>query len=113
MSLNIKVRLLQLFCHIMSVIGIVYIIQSQEYYWILVSLISWFVLGHVCTIITLHRLLTHRSFETYAWLETTLSFLSTYSTVGPSISWVALHRMHHANADKVYLEPNLNEMLLV
>ena len=102
MSLNIKVRLLQLFCHIMSVIGIVYIIQSQEYYWILVSLISWFVLGHVCTIITLHRLLTHRSFETYVWLETTLSFLSTYSTVGPSISWVALHRMHHANADKVY-----------
>jgi len=102
MSLNIKVRFLQLACHILSIVGIGYIVYSEAYYWIIVSVVSWLILGHICTIVTLHRLLTHRSFETYPWLERSLSFLSTYSTVGPTISWVALHRMHHANGDKIY-----------
>jgi stearoyl-CoA desaturase (delta-9 desaturase) len=43
--------------------------------------------------------LTHRSFETYKWLENLLSIITVYSTVGPTISWVALHRMHHQYSD--------------
>jgi len=100
MSLNTKVRLLQLANYILSVVALCYVVITGQYYWLYLTLISWFIIGHVSTIITMHRLLTHRSFNTYPWLEKVLSFITTYSTVGPTISWVALHRMHHQHSDK-------------
>jgi stearoyl-CoA desaturase (delta-9 desaturase) len=48
----------------------------------------------------MHRLLTHRSFKTYPWLENFLSYLSVFSTIGPTINWVAVHRQHHATSDR-------------
>jgi stearoyl-CoA desaturase (delta-9 desaturase) len=39
------------------------------------------------------------SFKTYKWLENLLSLVTVISTVGPTISWVAVHRIHHAFAD--------------
>src|ERR1700677_3756312 len=47
-----------------------------------------------------HRLLTHRSFKTSAWLRGLLAVLGTMSVEGPVISWVADHRKHHAYADR-------------
>ena len=46
-----------------------------------------------------HRLLTHRGFQTYKWMEYTLAVLGTLSVQGPVISWVADHRKHHAHTD--------------
>lgn len=102
MSLNLKVRLLQTVNYLLSILALVLIYKTSDYYWLIYTLISWFFIGHVSTIITLHRLLTHRSFKTYKWLEKFLSYLSVYSTVGSTISWVALHRMHHQHSDKLY-----------
>lgn len=99
MNLNNKVLLLQVFNHVMSLAAITYAIYISEYHWFLLAMISWFVIGPVSMVITMHRLLSHRSFKTYPWLENTLSFLTTFSSVGPTISWVAVHRMHHANAE--------------
>jgi stearoyl-CoA desaturase (delta-9 desaturase) len=48
-----------------------------------------------------HRLLTHRSFKTSAWMRGTLAVLGTMSVEGPVISWVADHRKHHAYSDRV------------
>ncbi len=48
----------------------------------------------------LHRLLTHRSFKTYAWLRGLLAVLGTMAVEGPVISWVADHRKHHAYSDR-------------
>lgn len=100
MNYNRKVRLFQLVNFIGSVIGISYVIATTQYSWFIVALISWFFIGHVSAIITLHRMLTHKSFKTWPWLEKLLSFLSIYSTIGPTIAWVGLHRMHHAKSDK-------------
>jgi stearoyl-CoA desaturase (Delta-9 desaturase) len=47
-----------------------------------------------------HRLLTHRSFQTYPWLERTFAILGSLAVEGSVLDWVADHRKHHAHADK-------------
>ena len=46
-----------------------------------------------------HRLLTHRSFQTYKPVEYLFAVLGTLSLQGSVIKWVADHRKHHAHAD--------------
>jgi stearoyl-CoA desaturase (delta-9 desaturase) len=46
-----------------------------------------------------HRLLTHRSFQTYPWLERTFAVLGSLSVQGSVLDWVADHRKHHAYTD--------------
>ena len=46
-----------------------------------------------------HRLLTHRSFQTYKPVEYMFAVLGTLSVQGSVIDWVADHRKHHAHAD--------------
>lgn len=97
--MNLKIRLLQLFNHVIALVGIVYVISASEYKWLLVSLASYMVIGVISVVVTLHRMLSHRSFKTYTWLENILIFLTIYSTLGPTIAWVGLHRYHHATSD--------------
>jgi stearoyl-CoA desaturase (delta-9 desaturase) len=47
-----------------------------------------------------HRLLTHRAFQTKAWLRYTLAVLGSLSLQGPVIDWVADHRKHHTFTDE-------------
>jgi stearoyl-CoA desaturase (Delta-9 desaturase) len=47
-----------------------------------------------------HRLLTHRSFQTYPWLERTFAVLGSLSVQGSVMDWVADHRKHHAHTDR-------------
>ena len=47
-----------------------------------------------------HRLLTHRAFQTYPWLERALAVLGSLSVQGSVMDWVADHRKHHAHTDK-------------
>jgi fatty-acid desaturase len=114
MNLNTKIRLLQAFNHIATVPAIIYVVYSQQYWLLGMAFISWLIIGPISSVITLHRLLTHRSFKTYPWLEKVLSYISVISTVGPTISWVALHRQHHATSDRVgdphspYINDRLN-----
>jgi stearoyl-CoA desaturase (delta-9 desaturase) len=46
-----------------------------------------------------HRLLTHRSFQTYPWLERTFAVMGSLSLQGSVLDWVADHRKHHAHTD--------------
>lgn len=46
-----------------------------------------------------HRLLTHRAFQTYPWIERTFAVLGSLSVQGSVLDWVADHRKHHAHAD--------------
>ena len=103
--MNFKIRLLQLLNHLVLGYGLWYLYASYEYQWLLVSLISYFIIGVISVVITLHRLLAHRSFKTYQWLENLLSLVSVYSTLGPTIAWVGLHRYHHTTAD-TQLDPH-------
>jgi len=47
-----------------------------------------------------HRLLTHRGFKTYKWIEYFLTACATLTLEGGPFFWVAVHRVHHQNADK-------------
>ena len=47
-----------------------------------------------------HRLLTHRSFQTYKPIEYAFAIAGSMSVQGPVIDWVADHRKHHAHADE-------------
>jgi stearoyl-CoA desaturase (Delta-9 desaturase) len=47
-----------------------------------------------------HRLLTHRSFQTSKSIEYTFAVLGSMAVQGPTISWVADHRKHHAHTDE-------------
>jgi stearoyl-CoA desaturase (delta-9 desaturase) len=47
-----------------------------------------------------HRLLTHRSFQTFKPVEYGLAALGSMAVQGPVMSWVADHRKHHAHTDK-------------
>jgi len=100
LDLNIRVRLLQTLNHVLTIPAIIYAIATQQYYLFLIAFVFWLIIGPISSVITLHRLLTHRSFKTYLWLENLLSYISVISTVGPTISWVALHRQHHATSDR-------------
>jgi stearoyl-CoA desaturase (delta-9 desaturase) len=47
-----------------------------------------------------HRLLTHRSFQTFPWLERTFAIMGSLSVQGSVMDWVADHRKHHAHTDR-------------
>ena len=47
-----------------------------------------------------HRLLTHRSFQTYKPVQYALAILGSMAVQGPVMNWVADHRKHHAHTDQ-------------
>jgi stearoyl-CoA desaturase (delta-9 desaturase) len=59
-----------------------------------------YVLTAVGITVGFHRLLTHRSFQTSKPLEYTFAVLGSMAVQGPTISWVADHRKHHAHTDE-------------
>ncbi len=62
-------------------------------------LIVMYVLTGLGITVGFHRLLTHRAFRTYPWLERTFAVLGSLSVQGSVMDWVADHRKHHAHAD--------------
>jgi stearoyl-CoA desaturase (Delta-9 desaturase) len=66
----------------------------------LALLIAFYLLTAVGVTVGFHRLLTHRSFQTYPWLERTFAVLGSMSIQGSVLDWVADHRKHHAHTDE-------------
>ncbi len=59
-----------------------------------------YVLSGLGVTVGLHRLLTHRSFKTYDFVQRFWAFLGTLAFQGGPLAWVAVHRLHHQNADR-------------
>ncbi len=47
-----------------------------------------------------HRLLTHKSFETYRWVRALWMAVGTMSIEGAPLTWCAVHRRHHSHSDR-------------
>lgn len=60
----------------------------------------WWVTGSLGIGMCYHRLLTHRGYKTYRWVEYVLTVCGTLALEGGPIAWVATHRVHHQNTDK-------------
>src|SRR3954467_1566038 len=64
-----------------------------------VMLVMYVISGYGVTL-GFHRLLTHRSFQTFKPVEYTLAAAGSMAVQGPVMSWVADHRKHHAHTDQ-------------
>src|SRR5262249_27379382 len=58
------------------------------------------VCGGIGICVGYHRLLTHRSFKTWRWLEYLIAFCGSLSMQGGPIEWVAMERTHHQHSGR-------------
>jgi stearoyl-CoA desaturase (delta-9 desaturase) len=65
----------------------------------LAILAAMYLITAVGVTVGFHRLLTHRAFQTYPWLERTFAIMGSLSVQGSVMDWVADHRKHHAHTD--------------
>ncbi len=63
------------------------------------AVLLWWVSGSLGIGMGYHRLLTHRGFKTYKWVEYFLTVCATLTLEGGPFFWVAIHRLHHQNTD--------------
>jgi stearoyl-CoA desaturase (Delta-9 desaturase) len=66
----------------------------------LAVLIVMYLITAVGITVGFHRLLTHRAFASYPWVERALAVMGSLSVQGSVMDWVADHRKHHANTDR-------------
>ncbi|MFL5861784.1 MAG: acyl-CoA desaturase [Solirubrobacteraceae bacterium] len=66
----------------------------------LVLLVVMYLATAIGITVGFHRLLTHRAFASYPWVERTLAVLGSLSVQGSVMDWVADHRKHHAHTDR-------------
>ena len=81
--------------HILGVVAFFYIDRGA----MLAALILYFVAGMLGIGMSYHRLLTHRGYRTYKWVEYFLTICGTLALEGGPIFWVATHRIHHQKSD--------------
>jgi len=99
MTHNQLVRTLQLVNHIMTLLAIWYVWTTGELWWLAVSVCFWLFTGILGINVGMHRLISHRSFETPIWIERTLMIISVLTTVGSPLAWTAVHRQHHRHCE--------------
>jgi stearoyl-CoA desaturase (Delta-9 desaturase) len=63
-------------------------------------LVAGYVVSVGSVTIGFHRLLTHRSFETYRPFKWAFALVGSMAVQGPVIGWVSDHRKHHAHTDR-------------
>ncbi len=66
----------------------------------LILLVVMYMITAVGITVGFHRLLTHRAFASYPWVERTFAVLGSLSVQGSVMDWVADHRKHHAHTDR-------------
>src|SRR3954454_21444856 len=63
-------------------------------------MVAMYVLTVLGVTLGFHRLLTHRSFQTYKAVQYVIAAIGSMAVQGPVMSWVADHRKHHAHTDQ-------------
>ncbi len=63
-----------------------------------IFVVSYLAVGFGVTI-GYHRLLTHRAFTTWRWVESTFLILGSVAMQGPPVRWASTHRRHHQRSD--------------
>jgi len=97
---NQTVRGLQICNHVILIAGLLYCLLFDQWSWLLISLYFYVVTGILGVNVGYHRLISHRSFQTYKPIEKILSLIGVITTIGSPIAWTAIHRQHHRYAEK-------------
>jgi stearoyl-CoA desaturase (delta-9 desaturase) len=82
--------------HIGAVAALFFITKGA----LITALVLYFVGGMLGIGMSYHRLLTHRGYKTYKWVEYFLTICGTLALEGGPIFWVATHRIHHQKSDQ-------------
>ena len=82
--------------HVLAVVALFHINVGA----MLTAAFLWWVSGSLGIGMAYHRLLTHRSYKTYKWVEYFLTMCATLALEGGPIFWVATHRVHHQKSDR-------------
>jgi stearoyl-CoA desaturase (Delta-9 desaturase) len=97
------VRLVTLVVITVPLLGLVaapFFLWGWGFTWVdLGLLVGMYLLTALGITVGFHRLFTHRSFETYAWVKVIYAALGSMAVQGPMFKWVALHRRHHQHSD--------------
>jgi stearoyl-CoA desaturase (delta-9 desaturase) len=82
--------------HALAVVALFYFSWTG----LILAVITYWMSGSLGIGMGYHRLLTHRGYKTYKWVEYILTTCGTLAIEGGPIAWVATHRVHHQNTDK-------------
>lgn len=74
------------------------IIWGTWWHWV-ITIFVYFLSGCLGMTMTYHRLLSHKSWICPRWMEKLFVGFATIGMTGSAISWVAIHRKHHAFVD--------------
>ena len=67
---------------------------------IFLILLGYFLYGCLGVVVTFHRGLTHRSYNTNSYITKIFSILGCFGGTGSPLAWVAIHINHHLKSDK-------------
>lgn len=93
-----KIHAIALCNHMIAAAGIWWLLSSQQFQWLWVSLLFSAVVAIISVNIALHRYISHRSFETGPLRRKFLIYMSVIAAFGSPVSWTAMHRYHHAKS---------------
>lgn len=87
---------------ILSIIGTLFAIYTYDLNVItlLLVLTGYFLYGCLGIVVTYHRYLTHKSYETHPFIIKLFSILGCFAGTGSPLAWVAIHINHHLKSDK-------------
>ncbi|MEU4967241.1 acyl-CoA desaturase [Streptomyces smyrnaeus] len=86
---------------LIAVFGAMALLWNKVFYWSdVVVLVIMYVISGFGISTGYHRMLTHRSFETYRPVRVALATAGAMAGQGPPLIWAAHHRKHHRVADK-------------
>lgn len=88
----------QIVIWINQILFIVLLTLNFSYEYILLSITMLYVIGFISES-TVHRYFTHKSYNVHPYIEKLLVILSFLVGQGPVLSWVTVHRTHHAFED--------------
>ena len=91
---------LTMFFMVMFHLGAIVALFTFSWGALITAVILLFVAGAMGIGMGYHRLLTHRGYKTYKWVEYFLTLCATLALEGGPFFWVATHRVHHQNTDK-------------
>ena len=84
-----------------AVFGAMAALWNRIFSWTdMVVLAIMYVISGIGVSVAYHRMLTHRSFETYKPIRVALATAGVMAGQGPPLIWAAHHRKHHRVADK-------------
>ena len=87
---------------VLSIVATIYGLFTYELSWtmLLLTILGYFLYGCLGIVVTFHRYLTHKSYNTHPLIEKVFSILGCLGGTGSSIAWVATHINHHLKSDK-------------